>query len=186
MHIHSKRLWSAILLLGALSCGHAQAADAGGQVVTTDDKHVKFWAAGIPEKTEETMPDRKGAPYKRTTYTMEAGGSTLMIGVLEFRQDDGSAPGYETAYLNSMLDNMRRSFVNKFLLDSDGGWKDIDLPNSNLKGKQVKGRLENQDFVLRAYVAPHTIYMQQAGHAPQDKKAAEVADKFLQSLEITP
>ncbi|MFZ6731575.1 hypothetical protein ACO0LG_06615 [Undibacterium sp. Ji42W] len=186
MHIHSKRLWSAILLLGALSCGYAQAADAGGQVMTTDDKHVKFWAAGTPEKTEETMPERKGAPYKRTTYTMEAGGSTLMLGILEFRQDDGSAPGYETAYLNTMLDNMRRSFVNKFLLDSDGGWKDIDLPNSNLKGKQVKGRLENQDFVLRAYVAPHTIYMQQAGHAPQDKKAAEVADKFLQSLEITP
>jgi len=185
MHIHTKRFWSVIALLGSLIGGYAQAADAGGQVVTTDDKHVRFWAAATPEKIEEAMPVLKGAPYKRTTYTMEAGSSTLMLGVLEFREEDSAAAGFETSYLNSMLDSMRKSFVNKFLLDSDG-WKDIELPNTKLKGKQIKGRLENQDFILRAYIAPHTIYMQQTGHAPQDKQGAEVADKFLQSLEIIP
>lgn len=186
MHIHAKKLWSTIIILISMSCGLTQAADAGGQTFTTDDKHVKFWAAGTPEKTEEAMSDRKGAPYKRTTYSMETEGSTLMLGILEFRQDDPSPAGYETTYLNTMLDNLRRSFVSKFLLDTDSGWKDIDLPKGNLKGKQLKGRLEGQDFILRAYVAPHTIYMQQIGHAPQDKKAAEVADRFLQSLELIP
>ncbi|MES2039593.1 MAG: hypothetical protein V4495_17320 [Pseudomonadota bacterium] len=186
MHIHAKRLWSAIIILSSLFFGLAQAVDAGGQTFTTDDKHVKFWATGAPEKTEEAMPDRKGAPYKRTTYAMETDGSTLMLGILEFRPDDPSPAGYETTYLNNMVDNLRKNFVSKFLLDTDSGWKDISLPNGNLKGKQLKGRLEGQDFILRAYVAPHTIYMQQVGHAPQDKKAAEIADRFLQSLELIP
>lgn len=186
MRVHTKGLWSVIVILSSLFCGLAHAADSDGQTFTTDDKHIKFWAAGTPEKTEEAMPDRKGAPYKRTTYLMETEGSTLMLGILEFRPDDTSPAGYETTYLNTMLDNLRRSFVSRFLLDTDSGWKDIDLPKGNLKGKQLKGRLEGQDFTLRAYVAPHTIYMQQIGHAPQDQKAAEIADRFLQSLELIP
>lgn len=186
MYIHFKRLCPAIIILIALFCGFAQAADTSGQVFTTEDKHVRFWAAGTPEKTEETMPERKGAPYKRTTYTMETEGTTLMLGILAFRHDDPSASGYETRYLNTMLDNLLKGFHTKLLLDSDTGWKDIDMPTGNLKGKQLKGRLDGQDFTLRAYVAPHTIYMLQTGHAPLNNKAAEVAEHFLQSLELIP
>ncbi|MFZ6873385.1 hypothetical protein ACO0LF_15125 [Undibacterium sp. Di27W] len=184
MRIQIQRICLAMVMLGSLFCGLAQAADTDGQILTTDDKHVKFWAAGKPEKTVEKLSERKGFPYQRTTYTMEAEGSMLMLGVLEFHSDDSSPAGYEMAYLNTMLDNLRRGFISKFALDADGGWVDISLPTGNLKGKQLKGRLQGQDFTLRAYVAPHTIYMQQIGHSPIDKKAAEVANKFLQSLVI--
>lgn len=184
MHIFTHRIGLAVLVLSSLFCGLSQAADTEAQSFATDDKQVKFWAADKPEKTEETLPDRKGSPYKRTTYTMEAEGCMMMMGILEFKRNDPSAAGYEMAYLNTMLDNLRRGFVKKFLLDADGGWVDIVLPGGDLKGKQLKGRLDGQDFTLKAYVAPHTIYLQQIGHAPSNKKAEEVADRFFNSLLI--
>ncbi|MFZ6745417.1 hypothetical protein ACO0LC_19505 [Undibacterium sp. JH2W] len=184
MRPYIQRICLSMAILSSLFCGLAQATDVNGQIFTTEDKHVKFWIVGTPEKTVEIFHERKGSPYKRTTYTLEAEGSTLMLGILEFHNDDPSAAGYEISYLNTMLDNLRRGFISKFLLDANGGWVDVNLPSGDLKGKQLKGRLEGQDFTLRAYVAPHTIYMQQIGHAPRDKKAAEVADKFLQSLVI--
>lgn len=184
MRILSRPLCLAMIVLSSLFCSVTQAADAGGQILTSDDKRVKFWAVSTPEKTEENLPERKGAPFKRTTYTMDADGCMMMLGILEFNRNDPSAAGYEMAYLNTMLDNLRRGFISKFLLDADGGWVDIALPSGDLKGKQLKGRLEGQDFTLKAYVAPHTIYLQQIGHAPSNKKAEEIADRFFKSLLI--
>jgi len=184
MRIQTQRICLVMLAMLSLCCGLARAADSGEQMVTSDDKRVRFWAVNTPEKTVETLPERKGAPYKRTSYTMEADGGTLMLGVLEFRPSASSSPSQEMAYLDTMFDNLRTGFNFQFLLDTEARWKDIELPTVSLPGKEIKGRLEGQDFTLRAFIAPNTIYMQQTSHKPKNKKAAAIADKFLNSLLI--
>lgn len=184
MPIHFKPLFAIVIALTYLICGAVSAASSDGNVFSSDDQRVSFWTPGIPKKIVESFPSRTGAPYKRTMYIVEAANYMLLVGLLDFQKESIPTTGDENGFLDTMLESMRKGFGSSFILDPNQGISNLDMSAPKLKGRQLKGRLQGQQITLRAYIAAHTIYMQQIMHTPQDKNLENIADRFLSSLVI--
>jgi hypothetical protein len=142
---------------------------------------MSFWTPSNPRTTVESLPSQTGAPYKRTTHAVEGGTYLLLASILDFR-DELPTTGDELSYLDTMLESMRRGFGSAFVLDKTHGVTEIRLETSNWPGRQLKGTIQGQEIILRAYIAPNSIYMLQVGYEVGDTSAASLGARFLNSL----
>jgi hypothetical protein len=172
------------LLVSAISA--ASAATTDGLRFTSDDQRISFWAPLAPKRTQDALPSRTGAPYQQTSYAVEGTSYLLLVRILDFRKEDIPTTGDEKGFLDSMLQSMRKGFGAQFVLDADGGTEDITSTPAKLPGRQLKATIQGQRMVIRAFIAPHAIYMQQIGYPQPDKLAAKIGERFLASLMIAP
>lgn len=186
MNILSKRNLITALACACLIFGKAYAEKSTNNNFSSEDQRISFWAPSPPIKTEDLIPSKTGTPYKRTTYAVEGANYIFLAGILDFRKDSLPTTGNEILYLDSMLESIQMGLGADFVLDSTGGLTDIYLPGTSLKGRQLKGTIKGQLFVMRAYVATRAIYMQQITFPIIDKKVSQTAEHFLNSLVIKP
>lgn len=178
---NSQSLLAAILIL-ILAIGAACAAAADGLTYKSKDGRLTVWVPVKPNVSERDLPSATGAPYKQITVAAESNPSMFLAGILDFKQDLATT-GDETSYLDTMLESMKKGFGNGFVMDKSDGSKDL-VSATGQKGRQIKGTVQGQRLIIRAFVGKHSIYMQQVVFPINNKAGSRNADRFLDSLAI--
>lgn len=166
-----------------LATGAACAVAADGFTYKSKDGRLTVWVPAKPQISEQNLPSTTGGPYKQITMASESNPSMFLAGILDFRQDLATT-GSETSYLDTMLANMKAGFGNGFVMDRSDGTKDL-VSSTGQKGRQIKGIVQGQRLIIRAFVGKHSIYMQQVVFPVNFKAGSKNADRFLDSLSIT-
>lgn len=152
-----------------------------GSTFKSADGRMSFWTPSQPKSTAESLPSQSGSPYKRTTYAVEGTNYLLLASILDFRGDLPTT-GDEVSFLDSMLESIRRGFGTDFVLDKTQGSTELKLEATGWPGRELKGTVQGAVVILRAYVAPNSIYMLQATYEAGDASVARVGARFLSSF----
>lgn len=175
-------LIAAILML-IFATGQACAAPEDGFTYKSKDGRLGVWVPAKPQVSERNLPSKTGAPYRQITVVSESNPSMFIAGILDFRQDLATT-GDETSYLDTMLASIKAGFGNGFVMDKSDGTKEL-VSSTGQKGRQIKGIVQGQCVIIRAFVGKHSIYMQQVGFPVNFKAGSKSVDRFLDSLSIT-
>jgi hypothetical protein len=182
MHRASRVLIRRIGLLAlCLAVGGIAAAQLANQFKTRDGR-LSFWAPVEPMSSVQHVPGRGRNTYQQTSYVMESPRYLFLASVLELGRGP-PATGDEESFLAGVLDTVRAGMGEKFVLDTDGDTR-IRYRGQGFPGRQITGSVGDQQMVVRTFVAAKRIYILQAGYLRADRKAAENARRFLDSVVI--
>ncbi len=149
----------------------------------TPDGRLSFWAPATPRSVSDRVPGKEGRSYQRTLYAIEMPNYLLLASVLDLG-DDPPTTGDEQAYLGSMVESLTVNFGDKFKLDEKDGQTRLRYGGDGFPGRQIKGKIDGQQMIIRSYVASKRIYSFQVGYMAGDKEASARGEQFLESVVI--
>lgn len=166
------------VLLIASSGVHAE----DGQRFHSASSGLSFWTPLKPRVTVEEIPGKAPTPYKRTLYAVEGPHYLLIASELDLANGPDTT-GDEQSFLDSAVESMRAGLGDKFRLDASG-ITPLTLAPGNLKGMELRARVEGVVLIMRSYVGKRTIYTLQANYMPGDELAEKIGKRFLESLAV--
>jgi hypothetical protein len=166
------------VLLIASSGAHAD----DGQRFTSASGGISFWTPLKPRITVDEIPGKAPKPYKRIMYAMEGPHYLLIASELDLANGPDTT-GDEQSFLDSAVESMRAGLGDKFRLDANG-ITPMTLAPGNLKGMELRARVDGVVLVMRSYVGRRTIYTLQANYMPGDEVAGKIGKRFLESLAV--
>lgn len=147
------------------------------------DGRLIVWVPMKPQVSERELPSTTGSPYRQITIASETSQAVFLAGILDFRKGF-STKADEMSYLDSMLSSLKQGFGKNFVLDKNDGSKDL-VSSTGQKGRQIKGTVDGQQLIIRAYIGKYSIYMQQATFPITNITSLKNAERFFDSLVIT-
>lgn len=173
---------AASLAVLSLSLAPAPAAAADGMTFRSPDGRLSVWVPSKPKITEQQIPGASGARYQSTLFAVEGPDYLLLASVLDLGKDGASTEKDEKVFLDGMLADLREGMGERFELDAKGGVTDLTLKSEPMRGRQLRGKMDGQPMIIRAYVTRRAIYQLQATFPAGNAAAAKIADRFLSSL----